>query len=101
LAVVSVNQAIETKDRDLLMKTLQHPRSQLPQVHDFAGSLYMEEFCSMREEKENEEQLDYDEIYAAVGGNIFSLKHKYCNLTYVNRYSFVAFFFFSLILNNF
>lgn len=64
--MAAVNQAIETKDRDMLMKTLQHPRSQLPHVYEFAGSLYMEEFCSMKEEKEDE--LDYDEMYAAVKG---------------------------------
>ena len=48
------------------MKTLQHPKSQLPDVHEFAASLYLTEFRSMREEKEGD--LDYDEIYGAVKG---------------------------------
>ena len=50
--MTAINTAIETGDSALLMKTLQHPKSQLPEVYDFAGSLYMEEFKNMKEEKE-------------------------------------------------
>ncbi|XP_052795267.1 ras GTPase-activating-like protein IQGAP1 [Mya arenaria] len=64
LAVTSINSSLETKDMALLMKTLQHPKSQLPPVHEFAGSLYMTEFTSMREEKGGD--LDYEEVFAAV-----------------------------------
>ena len=66
LAVTNVNQAVQTGDQALLMKTLQHPRSQLPEVFEFAGPLYLEEFKAMREDKEGD--LDYQEILATVRG---------------------------------
>ncbi|KAH3833286.1 hypothetical protein DPMN_106592, partial [Dreissena polymorpha] len=64
LAVTSVNTSIDTRDVPLLMKTLQHPKSQLPECYEFAGTLYMAEFISMKEEKN--EDLNYDEMYGAV-----------------------------------
>ena len=76
MAVISINTAIETSDTALLMKTLQHPKSQLPEVYDFAGQLYMEEFKNMKDEKED--NLDYDEIFAAVKG--MSLKLLRCQM---------------------
>lgn len=64
LAVTNINLAIANNDVDHLIKVLQSPSSQLPQVYNTAGNLYMEEFKNMKEEKQ--EDLDYDEIYTAV-----------------------------------
>ncbi|XP_063433642.1 ras GTPase-activating-like protein IQGAP1 [Mytilus trossulus] len=64
LAVTNINLAIANDEVDHLVKVLQSPSSQLPPVFDTAGSLYMEEFKNMKDEKQDD--LDYDEIYAAV-----------------------------------
>ena len=66
LAVVAINTAIETDDPSLLMKTLQHPKSQLPEVCDFAGPLYMEEFKNMREEKEVTMALAWVKVFRII-----------------------------------
>jgi CMP-N-acetylneuraminic acid synthetase len=44
LAVTNINLAITNNDADHLIQVLQNPRSQLPQVYDTAGALYLEEF---------------------------------------------------------
>ena len=64
LAVTNINLAITNNDADHLIQVLQNPRSQLPQVYDTAGALYLEEFRNMKDEKQ--EDLDYDEICGAV-----------------------------------
>ena len=68
LSVQNINGAINGGDPVLLMKALKNPSAQLPPVHDSGDMLYLEEFCNMKNEKESD--LDYDEIYAAVKGEI-------------------------------
>ncbi|CAG2216724.1 unnamed protein product [Mytilus edulis] len=52
LAVTNINLAIANDEVDHLVKVLQSPSSQLPPVFDTAGSLYMEEFKNMKDEKQ-------------------------------------------------
>ena len=65
--MIAINAAIDTCEADELMKALQNPKAQLPQVHEFASSLYFEEFHNMKDEKQAD--LDYEEIFVAVKGN--------------------------------
>lgn len=67
-AVELINEAIDSCDAEQLLKALQNPAAQLPPVFDYACALYFEEFHNMRDEKQSE--LDYDEISAAVRGNL-------------------------------
>ncbi|KAL3866731.1 hypothetical protein ACJMK2_044012 [Sinanodonta woodiana] len=64
LSVQNINKAVGERNQELLMKQFQNPSSQLPPVYSFAAVLYMEEFHNMKAEKEDD--LDYDEIFAAV-----------------------------------
>jgi CMP-N-acetylneuraminic acid synthetase len=52
LAVTNINLTITNNDADHLIQVLQNPRSQLPQVYDTAGALYLEEFRNMKDEKQ-------------------------------------------------
>ena len=64
------------QDPDLLMKSLQNPVVQLTPVDSSVGQLYLEELASMRNEKG--ENLEFDEIDAALQGKIFlSPLYKY------------------------
>lgn len=67
-AVELINEAIDSCDSEQLLKALQNPSAQLPPVFDYACALYFEEFHNMRDEKQSE--LDYDEISAAVRGEV-------------------------------
>ena len=57
LAVTNINLAITNNDADHLIQVLQNPRSQLPQVYDMAGALYLEEFRNMKDEKQVKNKL--------------------------------------------
>ena len=50
--MAAINAAIENGDSSQLMRVLQNQASQLPPVFDFAASLYLEEFRSIRAEKQ-------------------------------------------------
>lgn len=51
-AVQTINTAIDSQDPAQLLRALQAPTAQLPEVLDFAGGLYMEEFNSVKADKE-------------------------------------------------
>ena len=50
--MTNINLTITNNDADHLIQVLQNPRSQLPQVYDTAGALYLEEFRNMKDEKQ-------------------------------------------------
>ncbi|XP_012941932.1 ras GTPase-activating-like protein IQGAP1 isoform X2 [Aplysia californica] len=62
--VLNVNQALSSRDAELLMKALQNPTLKLGGIHSSAAQLYVEELASMREEKG--EDLDFNDIEAAL-----------------------------------
>ncbi|XP_060062495.1 ras GTPase-activating-like protein IQGAP1 [Ylistrum balloti] len=63
-SVIAINAAITNGDPAMLMRALQNPAAKLPPVNPYGDALYLEEFFNMRQEKQDD--LDYDEIYAAV-----------------------------------
>ena len=65
--VLRINEALDSGSPRELIEALQNPAAQLPEVHSFAGLLYLEEFTNMKNEKLS--HLDYDEIHAGVLGN--------------------------------
>ncbi|XP_029657707.1 ras GTPase-activating-like protein IQGAP1 isoform X1 [Octopus sinensis] len=64
VAVKNINLAIENTDAEQLMKALQNPAAQLSPIDDTAPMLYCDEFCSIRQEKQD--SLEYHEIFNAV-----------------------------------
>ncbi|XP_041369796.1 ras GTPase-activating-like protein IQGAP1 isoform X2 [Gigantopelta aegis] len=63
-AVAAINAAIDNGDSVQLMRSLQNPASQLPPVCDFAAVLYLEEFQSIRADKQAD--LDHEELVASL-----------------------------------
>ncbi|KAK6188369.1 hypothetical protein SNE40_004554 [Patella caerulea] len=63
-AVKAINSALESGDRNALLKALQNPAAQLPPVYDTAADLYLEEFLNIKKDKEGE--LEHEEICGAL-----------------------------------